>query len=485
MTVTPQNILVDGFEKLSEWVTSTVFYSETIGGVEVPFILVWLVVAGSFFTVWMGFENIRGFRISFDTIRGKYSGPDDAGEVSHFQALATAVSGTVGLGNIAGVAVAVSLGGPGATFWMIVAGFLGMSTKMVECTLGVKYRHEHADGTVSGGPTYYLRDGVGKLVNPTLGKVLATLFAIFCIGGALGGGNMFQSNQATTQLLNVTGGEDGFLGDFRWVVGLLFAVLVGVVIIGGIKSIARVTEKIVPFMAVLYITACLIVVLTSFDQIPSAFGDIISGAFNPEGIAGGAVGVLLVGFQRAAFSNEAGIGSAATAHSAVKTKEPATEGYVALLEPFIDTIVICTLTALTIVITGAWDDPDATELEGVSLTSRAFESVLPWFPNVLAVAIMFFAFSTMIAWAYYGMKATGYLFGDNQTAEQVFKVVFCIFTFIGAVATLAPVINFSDSMIFAMSVPNIIGLYILARVVRKEVKGFRSRVEEGSIKTYT
>jgi AGCS family alanine or glycine:cation symporter len=485
MTVTPHNILVDGFEKLSEWVTSTVFYAVTIGGVDVPLILVWLVVAGSFFTVWMGFENIRGFRMSFDTVRGKYSGPEDAGEVSHFQALATAVSGTVGLGNIAGVAVAISLGGPGATFWMILAGFLGMSTKMVECTLGVKYRHEHADGTVSGGPTYYLRDGVGKLVNPTFGKVLATLFAIFCIGGALGGGNMFQANQATTQLVNVTGGDDGFLADFRWAIGLLFALLVAVVIIGGIKSIARVTEKIVPFMAILYVTACLIVILTSADQIPSAFGEIISGAFDPEGIAGGAVGVLLIGFQRAAFSNEAGIGSASIAHSAVKTKEPATEGYVALLEPFIDTIVICTMTALTIVITGAWSDPDAAETEGVSLTSRAFESVLPWFPNVLAIAVMFFAFSTMLSWSYYGMKATGYLFGDNMTAENVFKVIFCIFTFIGAVATLTPVINFSDSMIFAMSVPNIIGLYILARVVRKEVKGFRARVEEGSIKTYT
>jgi alanine or glycine:cation symporter, AGCS family len=485
MSVIPQNILVDGFEQVSEKVTSTVFYAVTIGGVSVPLILVWLVAAGTFFTVWMGFENIRGFRMSFDTVRGRYSSPEDAGEVSHFQALATAVSGTVGLGNIAGVAVAISLGGPGATFWMIVAGFLGMSTKMAECTLGVKFRHEHADGTVSGGPTYYLQDGVGKLVNPTFGKVLATLFAIFCVGGALGGGNMFQANQATTQLLNVTGGEDGFLGDLRWVVGLIFAVLVGVVIIGGIKSIARVTEKIVPFMAVLYLTACLIVILASFDQIPGAFADIVSGAFNPEGIAGGAVGVLLVGFQRAAFSNEAGIGSASIAHSAVRTKEPATEGYVALLEPFIDTIVICTMTALTIVITGAWDDPDAPTTEGVSLTSRAFESVLPWFPNVLAVAVMFFAFSTMISWSYYGMKATGYLFGDNQTAENVFKLIFCTFTFIGAVATLGPVINFSDSMIFAMAVPNIIGLYILAKVVRKEVTGFRSRVEEGSIKTYT
>jgi AGCS family alanine or glycine:cation symporter len=464
---------------LSDFVVSIVFYSVPVFGTELPLIVAWLVCAAVFFTFFLGFQNIRGFKHAVDLVRGRYSDPDDHGEVSHFQALATAVSGTVGLGNIAGVAVAISLGGPGATFWMIAAGFLGMSTKMAECTLGVKYRHEHADGTVSGGPMYYLRDGIARLGRPRLGKFLAAFFAVCCIGGAIGAGNMFQSNQATAQIINVTGGEDSPVADLRFVIGLSFAVAVGLVIIGGIKSIAKVTEKIVPFMAVLYVTACLIVILGSAGAVPAAFGEIVSGAFSPDGIAGGFVGVLIVGFQRAAFSNEAGIGSASIAHSAVRTKEPATEGFVALLEPFIDTIVICTMTALTIVITGAWNDPDAGDLDGVNLTSRSFESVLPWFPNVLAIAVVLFAFSTMISWSYYGMKATGYLFGDNANAELAFKFVFCTFTVIGAAMSLDPVIGFSDSMLFAMSIANLIGLYLLARVLKAEVVGYLGRVRTG------
>ncbi len=396
---------------------------------------------------------------SINLVRGRFSKPEDAGEVSHFQALATAVSGTVGLGNIAGVAVAISLGGPGATFWMIVAGFFGMASKMAECTLGVMYRQEHADGSVSGGPMYYLRDGVAKVTgNVRLGKFLAAFFAVCCIGGSLGGGNMFQANQATAQIVGVTGGENSPFADINWVIGLVFAVAVGAVIIGGIKSIPRVTEKIVPFMAGTYVGACLIVIIGSIDQVPGAFGEIVAGALNPQSMAGGFLGVLMVGFQRAAFSNEAGIGSASIAHSAVQTREPATEGFVALLEPLIDTIVVCTMTALTIVITGAWADPEASELGGVGLTSRAFESVIPWFPNVLAIAVVLFAFSTMISWSYYGMKATGYLFGDSTTAEIVFKVVFCLFVVVGAALSLEPVIGFSDSMIFSMSIANVIGL---------------------------
>ena len=474
--------VVNAFTAFSDWLTSIVFYAPTIGGVAVPFIVVWLVVAGIFFTVWLGFMNIRGFGHAINLVRGKYSDPNDAGEVSHFQALATAVSGTVGLGNIAGVAIAVAIGGPGATFWMIVAGFVGMSTKMAECMLGVKYRREHADGTVSGGPMYYLRDGLAAQGKAKLGRFLAAAFAVCMIGGSLGGGNMFQSNQATAQIIEVTGGEDGALGNLSWLIGVIFGVLVGAVIIGGIKSIAKVTEKIVPFMAVLYLTACLVVILGSISAVPAAIAEIFSGAFTGEGVVGGAVGALLVGFQRAAFSNEAGLGSAAVAHSAVRTKEPATEGFVALLEPFIDTIVICTMTALTIVITGAWNDPDASDIGGVNLTSRAFESVLPWFPVVLAVAVVMFAFSTMISWSYYGMKATSYLFGDNPVAEQVFKVVFVIFTVIGAVAALGPVINFSDSMIFLMGVFNIIGLYVLAKVIRSVILGYFERIQSGEIK---
>ncbi len=461
---------------ISDFVVGVVFYSVPFFGTQLPLIVAWLVCGAIFFTVYLGFQNLRGFRHAIDLVRGKYSDPHDAGEVSHFQALATAVSGTVGLGNIAGVAVAISLGGPGATFWMIVAGFFGMSAKMAECTLGVKFRHEHPDGSVSGGPMYYLRDGVAKLGKPRLGKFLAAFFAICCIGGSLGGGNMFQANQATAQLISVTGGADSPLAGLKFLVGLVFAAAVGMVIIGGIKSIAKVTEKIVPFMAALYVTACLIVIFANVEAVPIAFGAIIGGAFSPDGITGGIVGVLIVGFQRAAFSNEAGIGSASIAHSAVRTKEPATEGFVSLLEPFIDTVVICTMTALTIVITGTWNAPNAAELDGVNLTSQAFQSALPWFPNVLALAVVLFAFSTMISWSYYGMKATGYLFGDSAQAELVFKFVFCTFIVIGAAMSLGPVIGFSDAMIFMMSIANVIGLYLLAPTLRREVFGYLGRV---------
>ena len=467
------------FGPISDRIVNTVFYAININGAEVPLIVLWLIIAAIFFTVWLGLPQFT-LSHSINLVRGRYSDAEDAGEVSHFQALATAVSGTVGLGNIAGVAVAISLGGPGATFWMIVAGFFGMAAKMAECTLGVMYRRERADGTVSGGPMYYLRDGVAKVTgNVGLGKFLAAFFAVCCIGGALGGGNMFQANQATAQIIAVTGGEGSFFADTKWLIGLVFALAVGVVIIGGIKSIAKVTEKLVPLMAGIYLAACLVVILGSLGQVPGAIGDIVSGAFSAEGVAGGFIGVLIVGFQRAAFSNEAGVGSASIAHSAVKTDEPATEGFVALLEPLIDTIIICTMTALTIVITGAWDDSDAADLDGVSLTSRAFESVIPWFPKVLAVAVVLFAFSTMISWSYYGMKATGYLFGDSVKAELVFKVIFCLFTVIGASLTLTPVIGFSDAMIFMMSIANVIGLYILAKVLRDEIRAHRARVRSG------
>ena len=471
----------DALGPIADRITSIVFYGVPIGGVEVRLIVVWLIAAAFFFTIYLGFLNVRGFTHAIDLVRGRYSDPNDAGEVSHFQALATAVSGTVGLGNIAGVAVAIAVGGPGATFWMAFAGFLGMSSKMAECTLGVKFRKENPDGSVSGGPMYYLSRGLAQEGKPGLGRVLAIMFAIFCIGGALGGGNMFQANQATQQIINVTGGETSPLADLRWVVGLVFAIAVGAVIIGGIKSIARVTEKLVPAMAIIYVTACLAVIIGNITVVPAAFGEIFQGAFAADAALGGVLGVLIVGFQRAAFSNEAGIGSAAIAHSAVRTKEPATEGHVALLEPFIDTIVICTMTALTIVISGAWDDPDASELGGVSLTSRAFESVLPWFPTVLAVAVVLFAFSTMISWSYYGMKATRYLAGDSATAENVFKIVFCVFVVIGAALALGPVIGISDSMIFLMAIPNVLGLYLLARVIRREIRQYRERVRSGEI----
>jgi AGCS family alanine or glycine:cation symporter len=466
----------------SDAVAGAVFSSFTVGGVDIPFVLVWLIVAATIFTVYFRFINIRAFKHGFQLVRGDYHDPEAAGEVTHFQALATALSGTVGLGNIAGVAVAVSLGGPGATFWMILAGFLGMSSKFTECTLGVKYRDEHADGTVSGGPMYYLTKGLAER-GPgfaKFGKLLAVLFAIFCIGGSFGGGNMFQANQSFAQLVNVTGGDASWMADKGWLFGLVIATLVGLVIIGGIKGIARVTSKIVPFMAIIYVVAGLTIILINYDMVPSALTAIVTGAFTAEGISGGVIGVLFQGFKRAAFSNEAGVGSAAIAHSAVQTNRPVTEGFVALYEPFIDTVVVCTITALVIIITGTWD-PSVDPSAGVQLTSNAFETAISWFPWVLAVAVLLFAFSTMISWSYYGLKAWTYLFGENRVTDATFKVLFLFFVVVGSSMQLGAVIDFSDAMIFAMAFPNLLGCYFLLPVVKKELNQYWDDYKSGRL----
>ncbi len=479
------------FANSTGWFVNFIF--SPFPGPSFPWIVMWLVVAATVFTLYFGFVQFRSFGHSISLVKGDYSDPDDAGEVSHFQALATALSGTVGLGNIAGVAVAVGIGGPGATFWMILAGLMGMASKFTECTLGVKYRNEYPDGTVSGGPMYYLTKGFAEKGLPG-GKVLAVLFSVFCILGALGGGNMFQANQAHAQISNVLGDYPG------WITGVVFAVIVFAVIVGGLKSIARVTEKVVPFMGVLYVLTALVIILMNYDKIGWAFGQIFAGAFSGLGVAGGLVGALIQGFKRAAFSNEAGVGSAAIAHSAVRTKEPITEGYVSLLEPFIDTVVICTMTALVIIITGQLvSDPNtgmylldegASTIQtidgnkGVALTSAAFSSTFGWFRYVLALAVILFAFSTMISWSYYGLKAWTYLFGEGKTTELVFKVIFCIFVVIGAAASLGPVIDFSDAAIFAMAVVNIIGLYFLMSLVKAEMHSYNSRLQSGEIKKF-
>ncbi|WP_191601759.1 alanine/glycine:cation symporter family protein [Marinomonas algicola] len=479
------------FASSTGWFVNLIF--APLPGTSFPWIVLWLVVGASVFTLYFGFVQFRAIRHSIELVKGDYSDPKDAGEVSHFQALTTALSGTVGLGNIAGVAVAIGIGGPGATFWMILAGLMGMASKFVECTLGVKYRNEYKDGSVSGGPMYYISKGFEERGLPG-GKFLAALFAVFCIFGAFGGGNMFQANQAHAQLSSVIGDYPG------WITGVIFAVIVFLVIVGGIKSIARVTEKVVPFMGVLYVGAGLIILLMNFDQIGWAFGQIFEGAFTGLGVAGGMVGALIQGFKRAAFSNEAGVGSAAIAHSAVKTNEPITEGLVSLLEPFIDTVVICTMTALVIIITGQLISDPSTGLyvlneagtaiatqggtSGVALTSAAFGSAFTWFPYILVLAVVLFAFSTMLSWSYYGLKAWTYLFGEGKAAEMSFKVLFCLFVIIGASASLGPVIDFSDAMIFAMAVVNIIGLYFLMPIVKKEYISYFSRLKSGEIKKF-
>ncbi len=453
--------------------------SEAILGTPFPWIVLWLVVAALVFTVYFGFIQFRGVPHSISLVKGDYIDPNDAGEVTPFQALATALSGTVGLGNIAGVGVAVALGGPGATFWMILAGLLGMASKFTECILGVHYRNEYADGTVSGGPMYYLSKGLSERGKAGLGKVLAVGFAICCIGGAFGGGNMFQANQAAQQIGSII----PFFKDNGVIFGVIMAVIVGVVIIGGIKSIAKVTEKIVPFMAILYVGSALLIIFMSYDQIGAAFNAIIDGAFSPTAVAGGAVGALIQGFKRAAFSNEAGVGSAAIAHSAVQTKHPATEGYVALLEPFIDTVVICTMTSLVITITGSWV-PQGSEgyLSGIALTSKAFSSQWGGFNYVLAIAAVLFAFSTMISWSYYGLKAWTYLFGEGKVKELIYKFIFLVFVVIGASMSLGPVIDFSDAMIFTMAIFNIIGLYFLMPKVKELLNDYRAKLKSGEIK---
>ncbi len=502
----------ESFRPIAEGWEFLVFYP--FPGTSIPIVIVLLVVGAVFFTFYFRFPNIFKFGTAISVVRGKYDDIEghegasklaqvniadgdipntirdesEEGEVTHFQALATAVSGTVGLGNIAGVAAAITIGGPGATFWMIICGLLGMSTKFVECTLGVKYRDIGPDGTVYGGPMYYLSKGLKERGYTGLGKVLAVIFATLCIGASFGGGNAAQSNQAALQLATLMGMEGGSSGT---IIGVVLAVIVGIVIIGGIKRIASVTEKIVPLMAGIYIIACLVVVFANFSYIDDALGLIVSQAFSPDAAVGGFFGVLIQGFRRAVFSNEAGAGSAAIAHSAVKTRYPASEGLVALLEPFIDTVVICTMTALVIIFynsggyfeygaPGGVVEINGQSLEGATLTSAAFGSVIPWFPYVLTVAIILFAISTMISWSYYGLQSWKYLFGRSKAADLSYKVIFLIFIVIGAAANMSVVWGFSDAMILALVFPNMIGLFFLFPIVKEELTKYMDALRKGA-----
>ena len=470
----------EAFQPISDFFSEVIFFS--IG--ENPFVIYLLVGSALFFTLYFVFPNIRYFSTSINVVRGKYDevekdeNSSKEGEVSHFQALTTAVSGTVGNGNIAGVALAIALGGPGATFWMIVCGLMGMSLKFVECTLGVHYRDVDENGVVYGGPMYYLSKGLKEKGFATLGKISAIFFAIFCIGGSFGGGNAAQANQAAIVLKDLLGFESTFSGA---VIGIVLAIVVGIIIIGGIKRIASVTEKIVPFMAVLYIVACLYILLINFSFLDDAIALIVREAFNPTAIGvGGFIGVLMIGFKRAAFSNEAGVGSASIAHSAVKTKYAASEGLVALLEPFIDTVVICTLTALVIitfnstgVFTYGGQDGgvmiDGIIYEGAGITSKAFAEYIPYSDIFLTVAVVLFAVSTMISWSYYGLQSWKYLFGRGEKSDLTYKLLFLSFIIIGSAASMNSIWAFSDAMIFAMVFPNMVGLYILFPVVKQQL----------------
>jgi alanine or glycine:cation symporter, AGCS family len=434
----------------------------------VPFIVVWLFIGAIFFTLYFKFINFTGIRETFRLLRGKYGGDMEKGaegEMSHFQALATSLSATIGLGNIAGVAVAISTGGPGATFWMILAGLFGMTSKFTECILGVKYRVVK-DGVVSGGPMYYMSRGISGY----LGKGLAFIFALLCVGGSFGGGNMFQSNQAFDQAKNMIPELSG--NGFYF--GLIMAALVGFVIVGGIKSIAKVTDKIVPIMAVGYVLAALVIIGINIEHTPVAISQILEGAFNGDALKGGILGVMVVGIQRASFSNEAGVGSAAIAHSAVKTNYAASEGFVAMVGPFVDTVIVCLMTSLVLIFTGYSDGESGAT--GAKLTSMAFESVFSWYGWVLLVAILLFSFSTMISWSYYGLKAWQYVFGDSKFSSTLYKLLFLLFVVVGASSSLGTVMDFSDLMILAMAVPNILALYILLPKVKEELNKYWAKV---------
>jgi AGCS family alanine or glycine:cation symporter len=498
------------FEPISQAIESVVLYSISLAGAQIPLIVIILALGGIFFTLYFRFPNITRLGLAVKITQGKYddmealddtpssiqennditsTSPDTImdkhfGEVSHFQALSTAVSGTVGLGNIAGVTMAISLGGPGATFWMIVSGFLGMTLKFVECTLGVQYRDIGPDGTVYGGPMYYLSKGLKEKGFANLGKILSILFAILCIGGAFGIGNAAQSNQVAAQVIgsfNLQGGSSGFI------IGTVMAILVGITIIGGIKRIATVTEYLVPFMAILYIVSCLVILGIHYQYLGEVFNQILTQAFRPEAGLGGIIGVLAIGFRRASFSNEAGSGSASIAHSAVKTKYAASEGIVALLEPFIDTVVICTMTALVIIIfniNGTFTYGNTEVLingntyQGATLTSLAFQSTIWWFPYLLTIAIILFALSTMISWSYYGQQAWLFLFGRKKSVELTYKFLFLVFIIIGAASQMSAVWNFADSMILAMIFPNMVGLIILFPVVKKQLTRYEKAIKK-------
>lgn len=464
---------------LADLLSWLVFFPLPIAGSQAPVVVLWLVAGAVYFTVRFRFIPFWGLRHGLDLVTGRAgSGGQGSGQLTHFQALSTAISGTVGVGNIGGVAVAISVGGPGAALWMLVAGFLGMSTKFVECSLGVIYREEHADGSVSGGPMYYLSKGLAERGWPRLGRGLGAFYALGILIGCLGIGNMFQSNQAFVQIVGVTGGDSSWFADKGWLIGGILALVVGAVIIGGIRSIARVTARLVPFMAVLYLAGSILVIALNAEALPWTFARILDQAFGAQAVGGGLLGALIVGFQRAVFSNEAGIGSATIAHAAVQTSEPMTEGFVSLLEPFIDTVIICSATALVIISTSYYEPGFAEGLGGIEMTSHAFERNLSWSPPLLALAATLFALSTMVSWSYYGLKGWTYLFGEDVRTANIFKLIFCAFVILGCTIQLEAVLDFSDALVFLICVPNIFGLYLLTPVVKRELAGYLERMKQ-------
>lgn len=471
--------LNDWFGIMNGYLSEVVFFDIMPGAVNMPFIVAWLVVGAVFLTIRMNFINLRMFRHAYHILRGKYAVPGAQGEVTSFQALTTALSATVGLGNIAGVAIAIMIGGPGATFWMIIAGFLGMTSKFTEATLAQMYREVRSDGHIMGGAMEYLSRGLAEKGWAQTGKVLAIIFCVFTIGGSLGAGNAFQVSQSLTAVKQ----QIPLLIEQPWIYGVVMGGLVAIVIIGGIRRIAHTAEAIVPSMVTIYVLACLWIILSNAMLVPDALTKIVTEAFSPAAGVGGLIGVLVQGFKRAAFSSEAGIGSAAIAHATAKVAYPVRQGIVALMEPFIDTIVICTMTALVIIITGVYNSPETAQLvanrEGAALTAVAFGLSVSWFPVILSLSVVLFAYSTMISWSYYGERCWTYLFGESSA--MAYRVIFIIFVVIGSVTSASNILDFSDLLILGMAFPNFIGLYILHGKVRDALSTYLAKLRSGEL----
>ncbi len=463
------------FGPIADRLSKIVFYEVDIWG-GIPLIVVWLMAAAIFLTVWLRFQPITGLKHSIQVIRGKYTAKTDPGEVSSFQALATELSGTVGLGNIAGVAVAIVAGGPGAALWIAIFGFFGMSVKMAEATLGVMFRRVKEDGTTEGGPQYYLRDGLATIGFKKTGRVLAVMYAIFALVGVFGAGNLFQANQVAAIVSGASG--SAFWQGNQWLIGAIMAALAAIVILGGVKSIAKWTSALTPAMAILYIACTLLIILVNIEALPGAVATIITGAFTADGVQGGIIGVAVVGIQRALFSNAAGVGSAGMAHSASKTKEPATEGFTAMWEPLVDSIIVCMLTALAITVTGVYTTGGE---DGIALTASAFSTVAGWFPVLLTVAVALFGFSTVLAYEYYGELNAQYLFGSSAAVRTAFRVIWVLAVVLGAAISLDSVVLFSDSMFFLMAIPNLLGIYFLSKLLRLEILRYKYRADTGAL----
>lgn len=458
---------------ISDKIASIVFFPIPFFGTEVPIIIFWIIIAGVFFTVYLRGIAIWGFKHAIDVLKKPADSDSEGdGEVSSFQALATALSGTIGMGSIAGAAIAISLGGPGAAFWIFVGAIFGMSLKFVEASLAVKYRRFNLDGSISGGPMHYMAHGLTRKKLRWLGQPLSVIFAILCIGGGLTGGNMIQINQTVAQIISISGSLGLNLTGQNWIIGLIVAVVVGLIIVGGIKSIAKVTEKIVPFMCALYIISGLIVICANFTQIPHALFVIVKQAFFPEAVAGGVFGTIIMGLRRSVQTNEAGTGSAPIAYATVKTKEPISQGFVSLIEPLL-TGLLCMLTAFVIVITRTYQPGGG--ISGVQLTSSAFESVISFFPYILVVVVVLFALSTIISWAYYGQKSWNFLFGEGKKRTLTFQLIYCTFIILGSVMSVTSVINITDAMMISMSIPNIITMYILAPEIKRDLCEYAKR----------